>query len=119
MAQPEFMMSAPVGVAGRKPKTSIYTMLLVISLIALLIGCLMLWLEIKQLEGTFGGVKGSLSTSAGPARILVASERVGMIGAVSTSAYAGVSSAASAASACRAPNSRSRSNRAAGSFLTI
>jgi hypothetical protein len=82
MAQPEFMMSPPIGVAGRKPKTSIYTMLLVISLIALLIGCLMLWLEIKQLEGTFGGVKGSLSTNAAQARILVASERVDMIGAV-------------------------------------
>jgi hypothetical protein len=76
MAQPEFMMSAPVGVAGRKPKTSIYTMLLVISLIALLFGCLMLWLEIKQLEGTFGGVKGRISMNAAPPRILVTAERL-------------------------------------------
>jgi hypothetical protein len=72
MAQPEFMMSPPVGVAGRKPKTSIYTMLLVISLIALLFGCLMLWLEIKQLEGTFGGVKGRISMNEASARILAA-----------------------------------------------
>jgi len=73
MAESEFMMSPPVGVAGRKPKTSIYTMLLVISLIALLFGCLMLWLEIKQLEGTFGGVKGRISMNAAPERILAAS----------------------------------------------
>jgi hypothetical protein len=77
MAQPEFVMSAPVGVSGRKPKTSIYTMSLVISLIALLIGCLTLWLEIKQLEGTFGGVKGSLSANSTPAdSLLVANEFV-------------------------------------------
>jgi hypothetical protein len=66
MAQPEFVMSGPVAAAGRKPKTSIYTMLLVVSLVALLFGCLMLWLEIKQLEGTFGGVKGSLTSTAAP-----------------------------------------------------
>ena len=76
MAQPEFMMSAPVGVAGRKPKTSIYTMLLVISLIALLFGCLMLWLEIKQLEGTFGGVKGRISMNAASAQFLAAANRL-------------------------------------------
>jgi hypothetical protein len=74
MAQPEFVMAAPVGVAARKQKTSIYTMSLVISLIALLIGCLMLWLEIKQLEGTFGGVKGRLSLSSPPAHSLLAAE---------------------------------------------
>jgi hypothetical protein len=119
MAQPEFMMSGPVGVAGRKPKTSIYTMLLVISLIALLFGCLMLWLEIKQLEGTFGSVKGSLSTNAAPTRILVVADGVNLGGAAEATAYAGVPPAASAAPACRAPNSRSRSSKAAGSSLTI
>jgi hypothetical protein len=77
MAQPEFMLPVSVGVSGRKPKTSIYTMLLVISLIALLFGCLMLWLEIKQLEGTFGGVKGSLSANSMPAQSLVAADGVG------------------------------------------
>jgi hypothetical protein len=70
MAQPEFMMSPSVAVAGRKPKTSIYTVLLIIALLALLIGCLTMWLEIKQLEGTFGGVRGKLSMSAMPRDIL-------------------------------------------------
>ncbi|HEY4235048.1 MAG TPA: hypothetical protein VGM76_16570 [Lacipirellulaceae bacterium] len=71
MAQPEFMMSPAVGVPGRKPKTSIYTMLLIIALVALLIGCLTMWLEIKQLESTFGGVRGKVSLSAIPNHAIV------------------------------------------------
>jgi hypothetical protein len=56
MAQGDFSMP-PVGVAqGRKPKTSIYTMFLVISLVALLVGCLFLWLEIGRFGG-FGTVR--------------------------------------------------------------
>lgn len=47
----EFSMPAPPAAPGRKPKTSIYTAMLVISLVSLLIGCLVLWLEIKQLGG--------------------------------------------------------------------
>jgi hypothetical protein len=82
MAQPEFMMSPPIGVAGRKPKTSIYTMLLVIAVIALLIGCLMLWLEIKQLEGTFGGVKGNLSTNTASPQIQLVADGVDLSSAV-------------------------------------
>jgi hypothetical protein len=76
MAQPEFMMAPAVAGSGRKPKTSIYTVLLVIALLALLIGCLTMWLEIKQLEGTFGGVKGKVSMSAMPSDVLVATSAV-------------------------------------------
>jgi hypothetical protein len=80
MAQPEFMMAPPVGIAGRKPKTSIYTVLLIIALVALLIGCLTMWLEIKQLEGTFGGVRGKVSANAMPGTTLFASD--GMAGGI-------------------------------------
>jgi hypothetical protein len=72
MAQPEFMMSPSVAVAGRKPKTSIYTVLLVIALIALLIGCLTMWLEIKQLEGSFGADKRKVSANFLPSATLIA-----------------------------------------------
>jgi hypothetical protein len=82
MAQPEFMMSPSVAVAGRKPKTSIYTVLLIIALLALLIGCLTMWLEIKQLEGTFGGVRGKLSAIAVPSDVLVADSAANRTSAV-------------------------------------
>jgi hypothetical protein len=72
MAQPEFMMSPGVTVSGRKPKTTIYTVLLIIALLAMLIGCLMMWLEIKQLEGTFGGVRGKVSVNALASHLIVA-----------------------------------------------
>jgi hypothetical protein len=77
MAQPEFMMAPSVAVAGRKPKTSIYTVLLIIALLALLIGCLTMWLEIKQLEGTFGGVRGKVSANTMPGSTLFALDAVG------------------------------------------
>lgn len=72
MAQPDFVMSPAVAVSGRKPKTSIYTVLLIIALLALLIGCLTMWLEIKQLEGTFGGVRGKVSMNSLPNDVMVA-----------------------------------------------
>ena len=51
MAEVDFSMPAPPAAPGRKPKTSIYTVMLLIALVSLLIGCLILWLEIKQLGG--------------------------------------------------------------------
>jgi hypothetical protein len=62
MAQANFSMP-PVGGAVRKPKTSIYTLLLIIALVALLVGCLFLWLEIRRFGG-FGTVRGSVSAVA-------------------------------------------------------
>jgi hypothetical protein len=59
MAQPEFGMSPVIG-AGRKPKTSIYVIMLVMSLVALLMGMLFLYLEIRRLGG-FGTVRGQVS----------------------------------------------------------
>ena len=65
MAQPDFTMP-PVGGAIRKPKTSIYTLLLLIALVALLTGCFFLWLEIKRFGG-FGTVRGTVQAVTAPA----------------------------------------------------
>lgn len=67
MAQADFSMPT-VGGAIRKPRTSVYTLLLVISLVALLIGCLFLFLEIKRFGG-FGAVRGTVQLRTAPADI--------------------------------------------------
>jgi len=56
MARPDFGTPAPVAGPARKPKTSIYTVLLIIALVALLVGCLFLGLEIGRF-GSFGSVR--------------------------------------------------------------
>ncbi len=72
MAQPEFTMP-PMGGAVRKPKTSIYTLLLVIALVALLAGCLFLWLEIKRFGG-FGTIRGTVQAATAPADVQFAQQ---------------------------------------------
>ncbi|MEM9186814.1 MAG: hypothetical protein AAGB00_09995 [Planctomycetota bacterium] len=42
---------APRGVIVQKPKTNIYTIMLIISLLAMIMACIFLWLEI----GEYGG----------------------------------------------------------------
>ena len=59
MAQADFPMS-PVGASGRKPKTSIYTVMMIISLVALLVGMVFLYLEIRRFGG-FGTVRGRVA----------------------------------------------------------
>ncbi|MGD9634876.1 MAG: hypothetical protein AB7G28_19880 [Pirellulales bacterium] len=66
MANADFSM--PVAGASRKPKTSIYTLLLIISLVALLTGCIFLWLEIKRFGG-FGTVRGTAQAVTAPASV--------------------------------------------------
>ena len=61
MAQPDFAM-APVAGSVRKPKTSIYTVLLIITLVALLTGIIFLWLEIRRFGG-FGTVRGRVAAA--------------------------------------------------------
>jgi hypothetical protein len=65
MAQADFSMPPVGGAAGRKPKTSIYTLLLLIALVALLTGCLFLWLEIKRFGG-FGTIRGTVEAVTAP-----------------------------------------------------
>lgn len=62
MAQADFGMSPAVGVPGRKPKTSIYTVMLILSLVALLVGMLFLYLEIRRFGG-FGTVRGRVAAT--------------------------------------------------------
>lgn len=64
MSQPDFTMS--VAGPARKPKTSIYTLLLIIALVALLTGCVFLFLEIKRFGG-FGTVRGTVQAVTAPA----------------------------------------------------
>ena len=66
MSQPDLSSANPPGVIKQKPKTSIYTMLLLISLICLLLGVIFLWLEVNQYGGLFN-VKGKVSTLSTPA----------------------------------------------------
>jgi hypothetical protein len=66
MAQVDFGMPTPVALPGKKPKTSIYTTLLIIALVALLIGCLTLYLEIKAMGG-FGTIRGKVASMTTPA----------------------------------------------------
>jgi hypothetical protein len=69
MAQADFTMT-PMSGPARKPKTSIYTLFLVIALVALLTGCLFLFLEIKRFGG-FGNVRGTVQV-AQPTKYLFA-----------------------------------------------
>ena len=66
MAGVEFDMPAPPAIAGRKPKTSVYVILLVIAFLALVVGCLFLFLEIKRYGG-FGAVTGRVAQAASSA----------------------------------------------------
>lgn len=60
MSQPGLSPPGPILSPGRKPKTSIYILLLIVALAALLIGCILLLLEIKR-HGGFGTVRGRVS----------------------------------------------------------
>lgn len=61
MSQPDLSsVSPPRGVLVQKPKTSVYTVMLIVSLVAMVIGCIFLVLEIQRFGG-FGAVKGRIS----------------------------------------------------------
>jgi hypothetical protein len=60
VSQPGLSTPSPTFGPTRKPKTSIYILLLIVALVALLIGCILLLLEIKRYGG-FGMVRGRVS----------------------------------------------------------
>lgn len=72
MSQPSFESTSAPTVLKKKSSLNIYTMLLIIALISLLLGCIFLWLEIREYGG-FGAVKGRVGAVAGP----IASEGLG------------------------------------------
>ncbi len=43
MSQPDSNLDSPRGVLVPKPKTSIYTIMLIVSLAAITVGCVVLW----------------------------------------------------------------------------
>lgn len=52
MSQLDSTSASPIRTAApAKPKTNIYTVVLIISLLMMLFGCLMMYLELKQLTG--------------------------------------------------------------------
>lgn len=57
MSQPTFDSASP-SVLTKKSAWTIYTVLLLLALLALLLGCLFLFLEIREYGG-FGAVKGA------------------------------------------------------------
>lgn len=58
MAQSDLLTPPTLRYAAAKPKMTIYFALLIISLVAMLIACLIMFLEIKRFGG-FGAVKGN------------------------------------------------------------
>ena len=62
MSQPDLSSAnAPRGVLVQRPKASVYTVMLVIALLAILLASLFLWLEIGKYGG-LGQIKGKVSS---------------------------------------------------------
>ena len=62
MAQPDLTMAPPImRSAAPKAKMTVYFALLIISLIAMLMGCLFLYLEIRRFGG-FGAIPGRVTS---------------------------------------------------------
>ena len=66
MSQPSFESASPPTVLKKKSALNIYTVLLIIALGALVLGCLFLWLEISEYGG-FGAMKGRIGAVTPPA----------------------------------------------------
>ncbi len=65
MSQPNLESASVPSVITKKPLLNIYTVLLIIALVSLLMGCLFLYLEIREYGG-FGAIKGPLAMIAEP-----------------------------------------------------
>ena len=76
MAQAELLAPPTLRYAAAKPKMTIYFALLIIALVAMLIACLIMFLEIKRFGG-FGAVKGNASIERAPQSVLIAHSRIG------------------------------------------
>ena len=76
MSQPSFESASAPTVLKKKSALNIYTVLLIIALVSLLLGCVFLWLEIAEYGG-FGAVKGRVGAVARP----IASEGLAGTGA--------------------------------------
>jgi hypothetical protein len=75
MSQPNLESVSAPSVLKKKPQLNIYTVLLIIALVSLLIGCTLLWLELDAYGG-FGAIKGRISMLGGSLRELSPTLRV-------------------------------------------
>ena len=61
MSQPSLESASVVpSVINKKPVLDVYTVMLIVALVSLLMGCLFLYLEIKEYGG-FGAIKGPVA----------------------------------------------------------
>ena len=60
MSQPSFESASVPSVITKKGVLDVYTVMLIIALVCLLMGCLFLWLEIGEYGG-FGAIKGPVA----------------------------------------------------------
>ena len=65
MSQPSFESVSVPSVINKKPVLNVYTVMLIVALVSLLMGCLFLYLEIREYGG-FGSVKGPLAMIISP-----------------------------------------------------
>ena len=66
MSQPSLESVSPVpSVISKKPVLDVYTVMLIVALVSLLMGCLFLYLEINEYGG-FGAIKGPVAMISSP-----------------------------------------------------
>ncbi|HJQ78614.1 MAG TPA: hypothetical protein VJ828_01595 [Lacipirellulaceae bacterium] len=64
-------LGVPIRIAAPKPRMTVYFALLIIALVAMLAGCIFLWIEIGRFGG-FGSVPGTVSSLDRPAVLIAA-----------------------------------------------
>lgn len=65
MSQPSFESGSVPSVINKKPVLDVYTVMLIVALVCLLMGCLFLFLEIREYGG-FGSVKRPIGMIGNP-----------------------------------------------------
>jgi hypothetical protein len=72
-------LGVPIRVAAAKPRMTVYFALLIIALVAMLAGCIFLWIEIGRFGG-FGAVPGTVSSLERPAVLISAGSEPQWVG---------------------------------------
>ena len=72
-------LGVPIRVAAPKPRMTVYFALLIIALVAMLAGCIFLWIEIGRFGG-FGAVPGTVSSLERPAVLIAAGSEPQWVG---------------------------------------
>jgi hypothetical protein len=72
-------LGVPIRVAAPKPRMTVYFALLIIALVAMLAGCIFLWIEIGRFGG-FGAVPGTVSSLERSAVLIAADTQPQSVG---------------------------------------